>query len=76
MYNDLTIFRKSLTTELAHTERVETDDVYSSEYAQHIKCPAGFAHPPDLLPKLVAGKARYMLRYTKVYTINTHMAVG
>jgi hypothetical protein len=47
IYNNLTILLKSLMTELAHTERVEADGRYIVEHAQHVKCPAGFAHPSE-----------------------------
>lgn len=47
MYNDLTIFRSALMTELAYAERVEADDGYIGEHPRHVKCPAGFANPPE-----------------------------
>lgn len=46
-WNDLTIFRSGLMTELDYAERVEADDGYVGEHPQYVKCPAGFANPPE-----------------------------
>jgi hypothetical protein len=42
---DITIFRKSLMSQLAPAERVEADDGYLGEAPLHVKCPMSFTNP-------------------------------
>lgn len=47
MWNDLMIFRDALISHLAPKERVEADDGYLGEHPRYVKCPKGFANPPE-----------------------------
>jgi len=44
---DITIFRHGLMHHLDPNERVEADDGYVGEHPRKVKCPAGFANPPE-----------------------------
>ena len=48
-WNDISIFRNALMTELSPINRVEADDGYIGEHPRHIKCPKGFANPEQTL---------------------------
>lgn len=48
-WNDISIFRNALMTELGPNERVEADDGYIGEHPRHIKCPKGFANQEQTL---------------------------
>jgi hypothetical protein len=45
MWNDITIFRDALISNLLPLERVEADDGYIGEHPRYVKCPSGFANP-------------------------------
>ena len=47
LWNDLMIFRNSLLSHLEPNERVEADDGYLGEHLKKVKCPKGFANPPQ-----------------------------
>jgi hypothetical protein len=44
IWNDISIFRDSLVSNLEPNERVEADDGYLGEHPQHVKCPAGIGN--------------------------------
>jgi len=48
-WNDISIFRNALMSELSPAERVEADDGYIGEHPRHIKCPKGFANQEQTL---------------------------
>ena len=48
-WNDISIFRNALMTELSPIDRVEAEDGYIGEHPRHIKCPKGFANPEQTL---------------------------
>jgi hypothetical protein len=70
-YNDLTIFRSGLMSELANAERVEADDGYIGEHPQHVKCPAGFANPPkfEYMQQIVTNRQETVNNRLKFWSI-------
>jgi hypothetical protein len=47
LFNDISIFRNSLLSNLSANERVEADDGYIGEAPQHVKCPKCITNPPE-----------------------------
>jgi hypothetical protein len=47
LFNDITIFRHSLLSNLATNERVEADDGYIGEAPQYVKCPKCITNPRE-----------------------------
>ena len=46
-FNDITIFRNALLSELSPNERVEADDGYIGEAPKHVKCPRHITNPEE-----------------------------
>lgn len=58
-WNDISIFRNSLSTFLAPNERVEADDGYVGDSPEKVKCPCSFTNPQETLLMQQRVRARH-----------------
>ena len=49
MWNDIQIFRNYLISHLEEGELVEVDDGYVGDAPEHVKCPASFVNPEEIV---------------------------